>query len=119
MRQEPVVAILNLWSLGHSASDIAEKLGTVTAKRVTLIVGEARSIGDPRAVLHMAKNGRLLGRPGRMAHPPKAERVPSVRALACRVGHRQIRKNLDTRGYCRLCQRIVNRNLRRRQRAKA
>lgn len=59
---DPVLAILDLWSLGHSAGDIARRMGLPNHKRVTRIVAQARAIRDRRAVLHRAKGGRLLGR---------------------------------------------------------
>jgi hypothetical protein len=63
---KPVPLILDLWSLGHSASDIAERVGLPNGKHVTRIIADARSIGDPRAVLHKhPSNDRLIGRPGR------------------------------------------------------
>jgi hypothetical protein len=66
MADSPVPLILDLWSLGHSAGDIAKRLAIASGhKGVTRIVAQARSIGDKRAVLHCGANGRLLGRPGR------------------------------------------------------
>jgi hypothetical protein len=63
---KPVPLILDLWSLGHSASDIAARVGLPNGKHVTRIVHDARLIGDPRAVLHMhPRTERLIGRPGR------------------------------------------------------
>lgn len=107
MNIEPVIAVLDLWSLGHSASDIAEKL-PITAKRVTLIVARARSLRDPRAVLHACKNGRLIGRAGHMKQAPVAEIVPSMAALACRRGHPQTAKNVGSQGHCLPCERLRN-----------
>jgi hypothetical protein len=61
----PVSLILDLWSLGHSASDVAERVGC-HRKQVSRIVAQARSIRDPRAVLHKEPgNNRLIGRAGR------------------------------------------------------
>jgi len=63
---KPVPLILDLWSLGHSASDIAARVGLPNGKHVTRIVHDARLIGDPRAVLHKhPRTERLIGRPGR------------------------------------------------------
>lgn len=104
----PVPLVLDLWALGHSARDIGEKLG-ITRKRVSKIVEQARDIGDPRAVLHAGKNGNLIGRPGRMAVPPRGEVVPSTAALVCRAGHPQTRMNVDDHGHCLPCRRIYDR----------
>lgn len=106
MKHVPIPLVLDLWALGHSASDVARKVGLPNHKHVTRIVERARSINDPRAVLHAAKNGRLIGRPGRMAAPPFAEIVPSSRALACRIGHPQTAKNVGAQGKCLECNRI-------------
>jgi hypothetical protein len=63
---KPVPLILDLWSLGHSASQIAEMVGLPNHRQVTRIIRDARSIGDKRAVLHKYSHGdRLIGRPGR------------------------------------------------------
>lgn len=106
MKNAPIPLTLELWACGFSASQIAEKLGYPNHKHVARIVERARSINDPRAVLHAAKNGRLIGRPGRMASPPFAEIVPSSRALACRIGHPQTAKNVGAQGKCLECNRI-------------
>jgi hypothetical protein len=105
----PVPATLDLWSLGHSASQVAKMLGLPSHKHVARIIEHARSIRDPRAVLHAAKNGRLIGRPGRMATPPSAEIVPSTRALACERGHPQTANNTYASGRCRECTRLRDR----------
>jgi hypothetical protein len=78
MKAAPIPLVLDLWSLGHSASQIAEMLGFPNGRQVTKIVAKARSIGDRRAVLHVAANNRLIGRPGRMNPPPLANVVPAL-----------------------------------------
>lgn len=78
-----VPAILDLWSLGHSAADIAEKLG-IKARAIHMIAEQAREIGDPRAVVHLGRNGRPLGRPLLEGY---SEAVPAVRKRFCVHGH--------------------------------
>lgn len=58
----PVMGVLDLWSLGHTASQIAKMLGLPSHKLVTKIVAQAREIGDPRAVIHAYPDGRPVGR---------------------------------------------------------
>ena len=106
MKHVPIPLVLDLWALGHSASDVARKVGLPNHRHVARIVERARSINDPRAVLHAAKNGRLIGRPGRMAAPPLVEIVPSSRALACHAGHPQTAENIGSQGNCLECGRI-------------
>lgn len=104
MSTAPVPAILTLWSLGHSATDIAKRLGT-KARTVSLIVEQARDIGDPRAVLHLGKNGRPIGRPNQGIDPADVEMVPAVLASKCCRGHLRTADNIDCSGNCRKCQR--------------
>jgi hypothetical protein len=104
----PVNPLLDLWSLGHCARDIAERLGIEGGHRmVTLVVGEARSIGDKRAVLHKDATGRLIGRPGRMMPPPLANVVPALphsqQRTHCPRGHERTPDNLTKGGSCRTC----------------
>jgi hypothetical protein len=61
MKNAPIPLVLDLWSLGHIAADIAEKCGLPNAKHVTRIVDNARRLRDPRAVLHCYPNGRVVG----------------------------------------------------------
>lgn len=102
MKDAPIIPTLDLWSLGHSAREIAEMLGFPDHKHVTRIVERARSIGDRRAVLHASTSGRLIGRAGHMRQPPLANVVPALRALTCKRGHPRTRKNLKG-GRCREC----------------
>ena len=107
----PVPLVLDLWSLGHSAGDISNRIG-IPRKRVTFIVAEARSIGDPRAVLHCGQNGRLLGRPGRdgttirrgaktVKRKEVAMLLPKPTIPVCKRGHER-----EERGECWPCKKI-------------
>lgn len=110
MKRAPIIAALDLWSIGHSAGEIARMLGFPNHKHVTRIVAQARKIRDPRAVLHAAKNGRLIGRAGHRLVLAAVEVVPSSTALACKAGHPQIAANVIRRsGHCRLCKRLRER----------
>lgn len=55
-----VPQILDLWEIGYSATAIGKLLG-VQRKQVTMVVAQARSFRDPRAVLHIYPNGRYVG----------------------------------------------------------
>lgn len=61
MNGTPIPLVLDLWSLGHSAGQIAKMVGLPNRKRVERIVANARKIGDPRAVRH-AIGTRILGK---------------------------------------------------------
>lgn len=61
MKNAPILVVLDLWSLGHSGSDIAKKLGFPNAKHITRIISQARRLRDPRAVLHCYSTGRVVG----------------------------------------------------------
>lgn len=109
MKDAPIPLVLDLWSLGHSASSIAEKLGFPNFRHIERIVRHARSINDPRATLHASTAGRLIGRPGNGPHP-EAEIVPAITALRCPAGHPKSRENIahwgaSGWGKCRVCQR--------------
>lgn len=108
MSGAPVPAILTLWSLGHSATDIAKRLGT-KARTVSLIVEQARDIGDPRAALHLGKNGKPIGRPNKGVDPADVEMVPAITAPVCRWGHPRIPENVDNSSNCRICDRARKR----------
>lgn len=110
----PIPLILDLWSLGHSAGDIAKRLDVPGGhKGVTRIIKHAREIGDKRAVLHCCANGRLAGRPGRDgtrlrrgAKGVKRKEVVMLipkRAPICRRGHEK------TERVCRVCQKMTDR----------
>lgn len=109
MKNAPIIAALDLWSLGHSASQIAEMLGFPNHRQVSLIVERARSIGDKRAVLHAAANKRLIGRPGRMIVPPVANVVPALGKPICAHGHPRTPENVTDLHRCRECHRIRGR----------
>jgi hypothetical protein len=130
MKNAPILTVLDLWSLGHSAAEVADMLGFPNGKHVTRIVEKARSIGDKRAVLHVSSTGRMLGRPGRMARPPVAIAVPSITALRltapkprkvprprtrklfCKRGHPRNAKTIDSNWGCRLCDTLRHRERR-------
>jgi hypothetical protein len=111
----PIPLVLDLWSLGHSAGDIAQRLAVPGGhKGVTRIVAHARELGDPRAVLHCGENGRLLGRPGRDGTTirrgaktvKKKEAVillPKPTIPRCKRGHER-----TERGECRACKKITD-----------
>lgn len=101
MSTAPVPAVLDLWSLGHSASDIAKRLGT-KARTVSLIVEQARDIGDKRAVLHVGKSGKPIGRPAKDLDPG-VEVVPAIPASTCCRGHLKTAESTDRQGNCRKC----------------
>lgn len=104
MKNAPIVATLDLWALGHSAGQIADMLGYPNRKHVERIIEKARSINDKRAVLHVAANGRLIGRPGRMKLPPVAIPVPALpRKTHCPKGHLRTPDNVDAQWHCRIC----------------
>jgi hypothetical protein len=116
VKNAPILATIELWSLGHSASDIAERLGFPNHRHVARIIAHARSIGDPRAALHCGKSGKPLGRAGRGWEPPRrgrktpryaAELIPSIRALVCQRGHAQTARTIAANGYCLECRRMA------------
>ena len=100
----PVTAILDLWSLGHSARDISDLLD-VRHRRVLLIIEQARDIGDPRAVQHIGHNGRPLGRPT----VADVEFVPAIYKRWCRHGHIRSPENVADNGDCRTCKNLRDR----------
>lgn len=126
MTDAPIPLVLDLWSLGHSAGDIAARTG-VSRKSVTLIVHQARRIGDPRAtVLHCYEEGRLAGRPGRdgtkirrgaktvkgkavVMLVPKQKKPKKPRQVwgkaTCVRGHERVPANLGAQGHCLQCRR--------------
>lgn len=121
----PIPLILDLWAYGCSASAIAGVLGLKNAKHVTRVIDHARSIGDPRAVVHAFKDGRSAGRQAR------AEALkPAFRAVVliqnryiCRNGHRLTKANSRLRSNgmrsCRVCIRKNSRLFMRARRAEA
>lgn len=94
----PVPLLLDLWATGLSASNIAGKLG-VPARSVSLVVEQARDIGDPRAVHHLGRNARPLGRPTAL----DAEAVPAIGKVRCKYGHLRTPENVDAHSNCRKC----------------
>ena len=67
----PVPLVIQLWSLGHSAKAVAEMVGLPNGRHVARIIAHARSIDDPRAVFHVDRRGRLLGK----GIPPSERKV--------------------------------------------
>lgn len=61
MKNAPILLVLDLWSLGHSASDCADRLGFPNPKHVARIIANARQIKDKRGVLHCYPCGRVAG----------------------------------------------------------
>lgn len=114
MNAVPIPAVLDLWSLGHSARQIAEMLGFSSCKRVNQIVDQARDIGDPRATLHVGKNGRPIGRSALvLADHPEVEVVQALPAAKCRHGHLKTPENVDRHSNCLECKRAREREARR------
>lgn len=117
----PVVAILDLWSLGHSGLDIAARLGLTSREAVANTVAKARAIGDPRAVIHVTAAHKPIGNVRRakslLVRRPDLEVVPMPRrkrhkpVTHCRAGHEFTEANtgLDPipgggwRRRCRAC----------------
>lgn len=104
----PVPLILNLWSLGHGAGDVSRRLG-VHRRAVEKIVHQARQVGDPRAAVHVGRNGQPIGRPDLgltlLALDPEVELVPFIPAQHCKHGHLKTPENVDRYGNCRVCRR--------------
>jgi hypothetical protein len=112
----PVNPVLDLWSLGHSATTVAEMLDFPGGWRgVARLIEKARSIGDPRAVLHAGANGRLIGRPGHMRELPEAEVVPAIsRYTHCKRGHALTPENREgKKRRCVQCRRAYDEGRRR------
>jgi hypothetical protein len=111
--------MLDLWSRGHSARAIADQLG-ISRRTVESTVHHARDIGDPRAALHVGRNGRPIGHPGRgmrvLLAYPDVEVVPAIPPALCKYGHARTAENLDKRNNCRTCQRIKGKARRERAR---
>lgn len=106
MKNAPIPLILDLWSLGHTASVVATMAGLPNHKHVTRIVKHARDIGDKRAVLHVDDSGRLIGRAGHALRPPVAIPVPALGKALCAAGHPRVSDNLSSVGQCKTCKRL-------------
>ncbi len=107
----PVPLVLDLWSLGHTSGQIAAQLGLPDRWHVVRIIEHARDIGDPRAAVHVGKNGKAIGHPrwavGVLANAPETELVPAIGKAHCKHGHPRTPENVDARSNCRACKRIV------------
>lgn len=105
---DPVLAILDLWSLGHSAAEISRKLA-VRQGQVTVVVLRAREIGDPRAAVHVGRQGRPIGSPHWarrvLVEYPDVETIPAIPRLRCPKGHLRSPDNVDAYTNCRACHR--------------
>lgn len=112
---DPVLAILDLWSLGHSAAEIGRKLA-VRQGQVTVTVLRARDIGDPRAVVHVGRHGRPIGNPvkakGVLLEFPDVETAEAIPRLRCPKGHLRSPENVDAYTNCRACHREAERKRR-------
>lgn len=106
MSRAPVPLVLQLWSLGHSGSDIGRRLG-VSRRTISMIIEQARDIGDRRSVVHLGKNGQPLGRARSILLDfPDIELVPAIPVSHCRRGHPRNAKTVDGKSNCRLCRQI-------------
>jgi hypothetical protein len=114
MMDFPVSLILDLWSLGHSGADIVKKLGIANRRVVERLVDQARSIGDPRAVYHVAASGRIMGtgiprrkryRVRRQTHYEGFQLVEMIGKPVCDRGHMRLPHNVDEWGHCKQCHR--------------
>lgn len=82
MKNAPILLVLDLWSLGHAAPDVADQLGFPNHRHVTRIIARAREIKDKRAVLHCYPCGRVAGNLRKainiLAHWPALQTVPLI-----------------------------------------
>jgi hypothetical protein len=108
----PIPLVLDLWALGHSQADVAEKLGLPNGKHVERIVERARQLGDRRAVFH-ATGGRIIGKgipaakrfvKGRHPRYQGFEIVDRILKPLCPRGHAMTPENRRPLGGCRICQ---------------
>jgi len=122
----PVPLVLDLWALGHSAGDIVGRLDLPNVKHVERVVRNARSIRDPRAVLHADSNGRLIGRAAYSSVLAAVEVVPSIVALRlpvekgspgrpvsliCKNGHPRAGNVIDR--SCKTCRQLRDKDRKR------
>lgn len=115
MKNAPIPLTLDLWSLGHSGADIAEKLGYPDEKHIARIIEHAREIGDPRAVYHFHRD-RILGKGIPWKRREKGRYQTKFRGFAlvqllhpqvrefCKYGHS--RADTPPRRQCRTCARL-------------
>ena len=107
-----ISALLDLWSLGHSAGQVAGMLG-ISRWKVYATVEQARDIGDPRATLHVGANGRPIGNGRRgmvvILEFPDVEVVPAIRKLKCVRGHPRTPENVTKKSLCRVCAKLRKR----------
>lgn len=119
----PAALTLDMWSTGMSAQRIAESLGG-SRGTVNRIVAQARSISDPRAVIHLSARGKPIGNVRRakelLVERPDIEvvHIPSRRQprklkgppKTCKRGHPRSPENItiDSRGVrmCKACHRM-------------
>lgn len=119
----PVALVLDLWATGISAQRIAKDLAG-SRGTVNRIVAQARSIKDPRAVVHLSASGKPTGNFRKakelLARMPELEVVPlpsrrqprklKGKSPVCKRGHQRTPENtkVDTRGaaMCRACHKL-------------
>lgn len=116
MKHTPARAILEMWAYGCSGSVIAWALNLDGGFReVNRVVEQARSIRDPRAVIHAEGNTRkqkaLLARRPDLAVVPVIRRQQGLR-IVCGRGHRYDDGNTrftKNGRRCRECSNLVRR----------
>lgn len=123
MKNAPIPLVMDLWSLGHSAEDIADKIGFPDRRHVQRIIAHARSIGDPRAVFHV-EAGRLLGRGIKAIERRVTPRQTKYRGFLI-VPVLRVRNYLCQKGHprppgtpCRVCQNEARKRQQRAERAR-
>lgn len=117
MKTAPARAILEMWAYGCSASVIAWALRLDGGwRQVNKVVAQARSIKDPRAVLHCDGNprkGRAL-----LDRRPDLTAISVIRQRQrlrdrCRRGHdytpENTRQTANGQRRCRECAKLVRR----------
>lgn len=97
LRAPLVMDVLDLWAKGYTAAAIAGMVPGCKRKAVDVIVAQARSIGDPRAVLHCYPLKR--GQPTRLVGNNKRGRAvmlttPHIKIVPLREPHPHKRTQL-------------------------
>lgn len=112
----PVIPVLELWKEGFSTGEIAVMLGYRNRKAVSTVIGQARSIGDRRAVYHFT-NGRIIGKGIPPAERMVQRRQTTYRGFAlvelqlkamCVNGHLRTPENVDRHHHCIACNRAFD-----------
>lgn len=119
MKEAPIIPTLELWAQGYSARDVAAMLGYPNGRQVALIVAQARSIGDKRAVYHFTR-GRIIGKgvPFEKRRVRRNQKtfdgfalVPLKKAIACKRGHPRNDLTVYKDGRCKECKRLAKAGL--------